>query len=365
MNFPSETARAWVDVDLAALVANARTMAAVSGSRLLPMVKANGYGLGSVEVARALERVDPWGFGVASVDEGAALRAGGITRPILVLTPMMLQWIQRYLELDLRPSIGDAAALDAWIAHSARPFHVEVDTGMSRAGLRWDDRGTLARFQTALAAADGWEGIFTHFLAAETDMATTQRQWDRFQDVLQALPRRPALVHAANSAAALRGTCFAADLVRPGIFLYGGTVGSGLPEPRVVAALRARVVATRTINEGDTVGYEAAWRAERRSVIATVGVGYADGFPRSGPGGGQGRPHREIEVNGRLALITGRVTMDMCMAVVESDVTIGDVATVFGGLVSLDQQAEAAGTISYELLTRLGPRLLRRYQAMA
>jgi alanine racemase len=236
---------------------------------------------------------------------------------------------------------------------------------MSRAGLRWDDRGTLARLQAALAAADGWEGIFTHFLAAESDIATTQRQWDRFQDVLQALPRRPALVHAANSAAALRGKCFAADLVRPGIFLYGGVAGPGMPEPRVVAALRARVVATRTINKGDTVGYDAAWRAEQRSVIATVAVGYADGFPRSGPSAAQGRQPRKLEVNGRVAVITGRVTMDMCMAAVESEVTIGDVATVFGGLVSLDQQAEAAGTISYELLTRLGPRLLRRYQAMA
>ena len=89
MTFSSETSRAWVDVDLAALVANARTVAAVSGSRLLPMVKANGYGLGAVEVARALESVDPWGFGVASVDEGAALRAGGITRPLLVVTPLL------------------------------------------------------------------------------------------------------------------------------------------------------------------------------------------------------------------------------------------------------------------------------------
>jgi alanine racemase len=189
----------------------------------------------------------------------------------------------------------------------------------------------------------------------------TDRQWGRFQQVLQSLPRRPALVHAANSAAALQGKCYAADLVRPGIFLYGGAVGKA--EPRPVAALRARVIAIRSIEENDTVGYGPAWRAERQSIIATIGVGYADGFPRSAANDSRSQP-REIELNGRLAPVVGRVTMDMCMAAVGPGVSIGDVATVYGGLVSIDRQAEASGTISYELLTRLGPRVTRRYEGM-
>lgn len=358
MTFPSETSRAWVDVDLAALLANARTVAAVSGSRLLPMVKANGYGLGAVEVARALESIEPWGFGVATVEEAAALRSAGVTRPLLVATPLVPQWIEQYLKLDLRPAIGDLAALEAWIARSDRPFHLEIDTGMSRAGIRWDDYAALEALRTALAPTAGWEGVFTHFLAAESDADTTVRQWDRFQGVLESLPRRPALVHAANSAAALRGRAFAADLVRPGIFLYGGAAGHA--EPRQVASLRARVVAIRSIAAGDTVGYGASWRAERRRRIATVSVGYADGLPRSAPGNGS-HNSRVIEIEGTLAPLVGRVTMDMCMAAIEHDVAIGDVATVFGGLVTLDRQAAAAGTISYELLIRLGPRLPRLY----
>jgi alanine racemase len=358
MTFPSETSRAWVDIDLAALVANARTVAATSGSRLLPMVKANGYGLGAVEVARALESLEPWGFGVASAEEAAELRAAGITRPVLVVTPLVPQWIERYLQLDLRPAIGDPLALQAWTTRTERPFHVEVDTGMSRAGIRWDDRAALDAVRGGVGNASGWEGVFTHFLAAESDADTTVRQWDRFQEVVESLPHRPPLVHAANSAAALRGRVFAADLVRPGIFLYGGAAGR--PEPRPVAALRGRVVALRSIAAGDTVGYGASWRADRRSLIATISLGYADGFPRSTPGEGSVAA-RVLEVNGKLATVVGRVTMDMCMAVVERDVTIGDVATVFGGLVTLDHQASAAGTISYELLTRLGPRLARRY----
>lgn len=359
MTFSPETTRAWVDVDLAALSANARTVAAVSGSRLLPMVKANGYGLGAVEVARTLESVDPWGFGVASAAEGAELRAAGITRPILVFTPLLPQWIDQYLELDLRPSIGDPAALESWTARGGQPFHVEIDTGMSRAGVRWNDQAALARFATLLRTASGWEGAFTHFLAAESDLSRTQRQWDRFQDALRALPRRPALVHAANSAASLQGKPFAGDLVRPGIFLYGGAAGR--VEPRLVAALRSRVVAVRSLDVGDTVGYGATWRADQPVTVATLGVGYADGFPRGSPAAGREPFRREIELNGRLVPVVGRVTMDMCMVAVEQRVMPGDVATVFGGLVSLDRQAEVAGTISYELLTRLGPRVARRY----
>lgn len=363
MTFSPETMRAWVDVDLAALVANARTVAAVSGSRLLPMVKANGYGLGAVEVARALESVDPWGFGVASPAEGEQLRAAGITRPILVVTPLLAEAIEEYLRLDLRPSIADIGALESWMARSSRPFHVEVDTGMSRAGLRWDDRPALSQLTGVLDKAPGWEGVFTHFHSAETDPASTRQQWDRFQDIVRALPRRPPLIHAANSAAALQGRSFAGDLVRPGIFLYGGS--AGVAEPRPVAALRARVVSVRSISPGDTVGYGAVWRADRPTTIATIAIGYADGFPRSAPLGYVPSTPREIELNGRVSPLIGRVTMDMCMVDVEGTVKVGDVATVFGGKIALDRQAGAAGTISYELLTRLGPRVARRYGRLA
>jgi alanine racemase len=360
MTFVSETTRAWVDVDLAALVANARTVAAVSGSRLLPMVKANGYGLGAVEAARALERVDPWGFGVACVSEGEVLRAAGITRPILIFTPLLPQWIDRCLRLDLRPSVSDVQALERWIASGDRPFHLEIDTGMSRAGVRWDDRKALEGVATLLRDAPGWEGAFTHFAAAESDATATRRQWERFLEVLQAFPRRPPLVHAANSAAALQGKSFAGDIVRPGIFLYGGAVGTF--EPRPVAALRARVVSVRSIAAGDSVGYGATWTADRPVTVATVSLGYADGLPRGSPPQGPEEARRELELNGRVVPILGRVTMDMCMVAADGDAAPGDVATVFGGLVTLDQQAAAAGTISYELLTRIGPRIIRRYR---
>ena len=361
--FTPETARAWVDVNLAALAANARTIAAISGRPLMPMVKANGYGLGAVEVARALEPLDPWGFGVATVEEGSSLRAAGIARPILVVSPLLTADIERYLEHDLRPSVGSPSTLESWMARSKRPFHVEVDTGMSRGGVRWDDAVALEAMRAALGSSAGWEGIYTHFHSADTDSGSIGVQWARLQGVLASLPRKPALVHAANSAAALRGKSYAADLVRPGIFLYGGDAGAVSPRP--VAALRARVAAIRTVGEGDTVSYGAAWHAPATTTVATLSVGYGDGFPRAtreSPGT-EGRPPRVVELAGRTAPIVGRVTMDLTMAAVDAAVAVGDVATLYGGIVSLDQQAAAAGTISYELLTGLGGRLPRLYSS--
>jgi alanine racemase len=360
--FSPETARAWVDIDLGALVANARTVSKIAGSRLLPMVKANGYGLGAVEVARALEALDPWGFGVATVGEGAALRAAGITRPILVVSPLLPDALEQYLAHDLRPTLGDPTALNAWCARTARPFHLEIDTGMSRAGISWNDTDALGAAATTLTDAPGWEGIFTHFHSAERDPHSVELQWDRFQQVLGSLPRRPALAHAANSAAALRGPRYAADLIRPGIFLYGGIAGG--PEPQPVAGLRARVMAVRRMSPGETVSYGATWRAEQPTTVVTLGIGYADGFLRASmEGTPASRPARVVELCGRVCPVIGRVTMDMCMVDVRDlAVGIGDVATLYGGVVSLDQQAEASGTISYELLTSLGPRVVRRYR---
>jgi alanine racemase len=350
-SIPDQTVRAWADVSLGALVANARTVAAVSGARLLPMVKANGYGVGAVAVARALEGVDPWGYGVATVEEGAELRAAGISRPILVFSPLAPLLVRHHLRHELTPVIGDRDALEAWCAAGVAPFHVEIDTGMSRTGVRWDE---APAWSDSLAAASGWEGVFTHFHSAEEDPGSVAPQWERFLALLARLPVRPPLVHAANSAVALRGRTYAADLVRPGIFLYGGTAAEHRPEP--VVRLQAQVVATRTLRRGESVSYGATWRATRDTRVATLGLGYADGVLRSL--GNKGL----VELGGRVVPILGRVTMDFVMVEAADAVSVGDVAVVFGGLVSLDEQARRAGTISYELLTAMGPRVRRRYQ---
>ena len=360
MTFTPDTARAWVDVDLGALVANARTLSALTGSRLLPMVKANGYGLGAVAVARALEPLEPWGYGVASVEEGAVLREAGIGRPILVTSPLLPDSIDDHLAHDLRPSLGDLTALRAWCGRSGRPFHVEIDTGMGRAGFRRSDRPALDAAAAILGDAPGWEGVYTHFHSAEADPASAVLQWERFRAVVTALPSRRTLAHAANSAGALCGRAYAGDLVRPGIFLYGGRAGA--TAPLAVATLRSRVVAVRRIAAGDPVSYGATWRATRDTTIATLALGYGDGFLRAAREHSPALPPRLVELGGALVPVVGQVTMDMTMVDAgDAAVAPGDVATIFGGRVTLDQQAAAAGTIAYEMLTALGGRVPRRY----
>src|SRR5262249_12152868 len=229
----STRGNAWVEVDVEALVDNARTIAKIAGTRLLPVVKANAYGVGAVLVSRALEPLDPWGYGVATIEEGAELRAAGIKRPILVFMPGRAQLFDEYDRHELTPSLGDAGSILEWTTRGDRPFHVEIDTGMGRAGVRWDEVDELG----AALDTPSFEGCYTHFHSAERRDGTAEQQLERFQGAVARLPRRPALLHAANSAAALRGKPFALDLVRPGIFLYGGAPADDLPQPKPVVGL--------------------------------------------------------------------------------------------------------------------------------
>jgi alanine racemase len=346
--------RAWVEVDLSKLVHNARTVqAAAQGARLLPMIKADAYGLGAVPVARALEALDPWGFGVATVPEGAALRAAGIRRPIVVFTPARPELEPAYRAHDLRAVLDDPATAQQWTL----PFHLEIDTGMGRAGIRWDEPTRLAAVRSPQL-----EGAFTHFHSADLEAASVGEQWARFEQALGLLGRRPSLTHAGNSAGIwwLRERF---SLVRPGVFLFGGRAGSHAPRPEPVVSLRARVVSTRRIRAGETVSYGAAWRAERPTPIGTLSIGYGDGVPRSL----QGRA--EVLLGGCRCPVVGRLTMDMTMVelppAVAARVRVGDVATLIGAdgeaTIALDELADWAGTISYEILTRLGSRLPREY----
>jgi alanine racemase len=347
------TRRAWVDVDLDALVANAGSYQRRVGVPILPMVKANGYGLGAVAVARALLGPDTWGFGVATIDEGVELRQSGIDSPVLVFAPLHPSQLRWYLEHNLRPAIGDLAALEAWLAAGDSPFHVEFDTGMHRTGFALEP-DLLAVVAPMLRSAAGFEGVFGHFHSAGHDDPATESQWRALNDVIATIGVRPRFVHSSNSPGGGYGPRFAGDLARPGIHLYGGRV-PGL-ESRAVAAVRARVTATRRVAAGEGVGYDHTWRAPHPTTIATIAIGYADGIPPRLANVG------EIELAGERVPIAGTVSMDQLMVDVgDLAVSPGDVATYFGGLISLDEQAARAGANPYQILTALGTRLPRRY----
>ena len=345
----------WVDVDLGAVLRNARRYAGIVGTRIMPMVKANGYGLGMIPVARTLEALGPWGFGVATVGEGIRLRGAGVTRPIVVFWPFNPVSLDDYLAHDLRPAIGNLEGLRTWCERSTRPFHVAFDTGMSRTGFRWHDTEIICEVRNALGNAPGFEGAFTHFSSSDSAAETTELQWTRFGEIINGLETRPPLVHAANSAAAQWGNRYSGNLCRPGIFLYGGRAGSLDPEP--VATLSAVVLAVRTLRPGDPVSYGGTWHATDECEIATIGAGYADGIQRAL--GNRGRAW----IAGHERPIVGRVTMDMTMvAMPRGTARVGDRVILFGGPVGVDEQAERAGTIAYELLTSIGPRVIRRYR---
>ena len=350
--------RAWVEVNLAAVIENARTVARAAGTRLLPVVKANAYGVGAVAVCKALEALDPWGYGVATVQEGTELRAAGITRPVIVFMPVQPALLDQFHEFGLTPVLGDAESITSWTARGERPFHLEIDTGMGRSGVRWDEiealRGALDTPRL--------EGCYTQFHSADRRDGSADRQRERFLEAVARLPHRPELLHVANSAAALRDRRFAFDMVRPGVFLYGGSPGEGFPEPRPVVSLRARVLAVRRVEAGESVSYNALWTAKQPTTVATLGIGYADGVRRSV--GVSGRASAVL--HGRRCPIIGAVTMDLTMVETRGHaVTVGEVATLIGesdgGRISLEEFAGWGDQLQREVLTSLGPRLPRIY----
>lgn len=348
--------RAWVDVDLGALLRNATAIATQSRARLLPMVKADAYGLGAVRIARTLERLDPWGFGVATVAEGEELRQAGITRPIVVFTPLLVGDFDAALRANLTPTLGDRASIERWQTMD-RPWHLAVDTGMSRAGVQWNEVEQLRDVLPHHAP----QGVFTHFLAAERNDETRAEQERRFAVALAAMPIRPSMIHAENSPAVEHRGPSPWGIARPGVFLYGVSSGNSpeiVPDP--VVTLRARVVDIRTIPNGDTVSYDATWRAEGERRIATLSIGYADGYRRILGN----RAH--VLMNGMRAPVVGVVTMDMTMIdVTDVPCEIGDAATLIGSegeeRIDVADVARMGELSPYELLTGLRARLPRRY----
>ncbi len=371
--------RAWVDVDLDALKENFLTIrrGAGRGAGVVAMVKADAYGIGLERTVRTLEPLAPLAFGVAAAAEGAQVRALGIERPIYVMSPLAPQAVEQAAVARLTASISELDGLDRWAAAAERlgiplDFHVEIDTGMGRAGFDWRTVGEWGPAIKARVASPGallrWTGAFTHFHGADAPTrAPTAQQWERFRDALAQLPvaREDLTVHVSNSAAALRWPDYAVDGVRPGIYLYGGhpLAGSGaeaeIPSPRPVAAVRARVVLVREAAPGSTVGYGATHTATRWERWATLAIGYGDGYPRKLGNRGVGLVH------GQRVRVVGRISMDMTVVDVSAvpHVREGDVATLIGrdgrDEILLDEVAEQAETIGYEILTGLTPRLPR------
>ncbi len=339
------------------------------GTGILAPVKADAYGHGAVGVARHLETLGVRWFGVATAREALDLRAGGVTGDILVFIPVY-DGLSELLEQNVTLSVGDTksaeAVAQAAVGRKAR-VHLKVDTGMGRLGE--GTRGTLATAQMLARAPNVvLEGLWTHFACAdEPDRSYTNRQLERFNEAVSVLEQRGIQVplrHTANSAATVAYPESHFDLVRPGIALYGyhSSPHSApfAPELEPVMTLTAPVTFVKPFCRGDSLSYGLLWTAPADTTIATVRFGYADGYPRVL----STNPAAQVRVHGELRPVVGRVCMDQFMVDVGNlDVQVGDRVTVFGpDGPTAESLGEAAKTISYELLVRLGGRVARDYR---
>jgi alanine racemase len=363
----------WLEVDLGAIASNTRLLRERSGeAALMAVLKADAYGHGAVQVAHTAMRNGASWCGVACLSEAEALRRAGIGAPILVLgyTPA---WQSRdavragvslaVFDMDTAKALSRAAEA---LARTAR-VHVKVDTGMHRLGVVPSEVPELIRALRDLPGIEV-EGLFTHFARADEvgpdGRRATDAQVARFDELLERLARlgaRPPLVHAANSAALLGRSDTRYDLVRPGIALYGLSPSETLADAGLRPALswKTQVAQVLDLAAGEAVGYGGVWRADRASRVATIPVGYADGFRRAP------RTWRHVLVRGSAAPVIGRISMDQTAIDVSDvdNVRQGDEVVLIGTQGSARITAEMAaswlGTVNYELVAGILARVPR------
>ena len=368
------------DVDLDAIAHNLKALsdflqaeprpAGASVPGIVAVVKANAYGHGAVPVAKALENAGATMLACADVEEAVTLRRAGVGVDILVFGALGVSDVSGIFEYRLTPTISTPSAGRALQAAAAARgvrlrYHLKVDTGMNRLGLRYDN---LPRTLPELMASESLQidGLYTHFATAddpESPLMEEQRtRFARVRAQLAADGVRPRLVHAANSAALLRDSRVWYDLVRPGLLLYGVVpppLASTLPL-KPALSLHSRLVAVKHIRPGEIVSYGARFVAERPTRIAVVPAGYADGLDTRLEGRGMAL------VRGRRARVVGAVCMDMLMLdITDIEAYPGDEVVFLGtqghDRIEVREMAGSIGTIPWEILCRLGSRIERRY----
>ena len=344
----NEDKRTWAEIDLGRLYHNYREVRRVlpEGCRFAGLCKANAYGHGAVTIAKRLEEIGADYIAVSCYEEAAELRSAGLKMPILLLAPSPAFLAPDIARLDVQQAIGD---IDC-----ARGMSFAVESEREMAGVR------------ELLTLPGLEptGVFTHFAVSdEPEESFTLEQFARFTKAVDELEnetgRSLGIRHCANSGAVVnfRETCL--DMVRPGLLLYGlypGAERGGL-DLKPVMRLLTRVAEITEHHAGDTISYGRIFTCERDMRLAVIPVGYADGLHRSLSG------KFDVLINGKRAHQVGRICMDMCMVDVTDmpEVKTGDIVTVFGDEPEATELADIAGTISYELLCAISPRVPRVY----
>jgi alanine racemase len=363
-------------VDLTALVHNLTQFrkTLVPGCDIMAVVKANAYGHGAVETAKALVRQGVSRIAVVSIEEGITLRQAGINAPIVILGPVFPEQCTDLFAHQLTPVVSDAGMLQklgqaASSLPTPYPIHLKLETGMGRLGLTQDELANCFGSQ-GFPRTLQLEGLMTHLADADGPATnTTEEQLARFRKaigIVTAAGFRVPLIHAANSGGAVRFPEAQFSLVRPGIMLYGyHTLPKSVPVPdlKPVLSLRTSIAQLRTVLPGHTVSYNGTFTATRPTKIAVLPIGYADGISRRLSNRGH------VLIHGQRAPIAGLVCMDMTMVDITkiAGTAIGDEAVLIGSQgadrITADDIANWTGTIAYEVLCTIGPRIPRHYHS--
>jgi alanine racemase len=346
-------------IDLQAVIANWRTLAAAHGGPTAAVVKADAYGLGAEAVAPALAAAGVRHFFVAQVSEAVVLRPLLPGVMIGVLNGFAASEAGAYAAFGLTPVLGSLPEIASYQVFARRlgrelPALLHVDTGMNRLGLDAHEVASVAADASKLAGV-GWRYVMTHLVSAErAEDAVNTAQLARFAEACAVLPAMGRSV--ANSSGIFLGPKFRSDLARPGAALYGVNPTPGRPNPvRPAVRLTAPVLQVRRIGAGESVGYNSAWVAARPTRVATVALGYADGYHRAASG------RAEADFEGARVPLIGRISMDLLTFDVTDHPGIvpGCRLELIGPAVPLDEVAAWAGTNGYEVLTSLGQRAHR------
>jgi len=360
-------------IDLAAIVSNFRSISALhDDASICAVIKANAYGHGDVEVARALEAAQAQWFAVALVEEGIHLRQAGIQTPILILGGALDGGYDSLVEHDLTPAIftlDHLQKLHEATGSNPKSFHLKIDTGMSRLGLLQEE---LPQFLNALSQYPNLhlDGVLTHLANADhRDEAVNQHQINRFDEgvkLIEAAGYEVKFKHVANSAGTLTLDSPSGNLVRVGLGLYGLDPLVPRSEHVLKPALqwKTSIVHIKTIPADTRVSYGGNWSSNAPATIATLPVGYADGYPRSLASQAQ------VLVGGQRTPIVGNICMDLCMADITKvkNVKIGDEVVLLGHqgneVISAYELADWAGTIPYEITTGISYRVPRKHNSV-
>ncbi len=367
------TKRTWAEVSLGAIEHNYRTMRArlTPGTRYMGIVKANAYGHGAVPVSRLLEDAGCDYLAVACLDEALQLRQAGIGLPILILGYTPPAYAPVLAENQVTQAVGSlemAEALDAALAGTGRTLkvHFKLETGMGRTGFRAYGEDALESAAKAMGLARlEPEGVFTHFCVSDGEPGERDFTWEQlerfktgFETIEARAGKRFEIHHCTNSGAMIAFPETYMDMVRPGVALYGMFPGPERGGLDLIPAmtLKSRVACLERHEPGDTISYGRTFTVEKPSTIAVLPIGYADGLHRTLSN------KLTVDFDGKRAKQVGRICMDMCMAdVTDLSVKPGDVAEIFGRHIGCGDVAALCGTIHYELLCAVSPRVPRIY----